>query len=492
DLTGMRQLVYHHSPGKVLVFATEPEAVLQHSDVARRLNEGRIGDFLEGLEAYDLSSTFYQGIAKLPPGHSLTLRDRQLRIKRSMQLAAPARLKLPSDEAYAEAFRDVFTEAVRSRLRSPAPVASMLSGGMDSGSVSAIAARLLKQSQAPPLHTFSAIGTDPECPETRAIEAALEIDHISPTRISLGEIASYRADLERLVNASAEPFDASMTLLYAVYLFAQRSGHKVMLDGVGGDTTLGSPNMIAWHLRGGRVMQAWREAKGEEQFWDHPEPALPGFIRGVRQAYIPQWLRDLRGAFRQNGERTSASLVSPDFDERIGMTERRLENAEHIALSWGDSLENRMKRVLHPYIIVARERYDRVASALAIEPRDPFLDRRVLEFCLSLPADQLQKNGWPKTVLRRSMDGLLPDAVRWRAGKEHLGWDFTQSLWRDSEDLAEVIDSPLVQDYIRAAEWGTKILHGEHDSSFEDRLTIHYLSAWISMRGRVEQATEHS
>ncbi len=490
DITGMRQLNYYCDPGKLFAFATEPHAILQHPEVPCRINEGRIGDFLEGLEAYDLTSTFYTGVHRLPPGHALLLRSDTLRVWKYGELTPQPRLTLPSDAAYAEAFCEVFTEAVRVRLRSPAPVGSMLSGGMDSGSVSAVAAQLLQQTGSAPLGTFSAVGTDSDCPETSAIEAALAIDHIAPTRIPLSEMDAYRADLEKLVRESAEPFDANMTLLFAVYLAAQRAGHKVMLDGVGGDTTLGSPNMIGWHLRGGRISQAWREAKGEERFWEEPEPALKTFIRGARQAFIPQWARDARRALRGKQVAHTDSLLSLEFTQRVNMAERLRANALHVAPPRGDGGDDRQRRVLHPYVIVARERYDRVASRLAIEPRDPFLDRRVLEFCLSLPAEQLQKDGWPKIILRRAMVGRVPDGVRWRAGKEHLGWEFTQSLWGPSLAKRQSTAKTGIEKYIETNASDYESLQDEGAASIAASLTIRYLEAWISKQGRIDPSME--
>jgi hypothetical protein len=56
------------------------------------------------------------------------------------------------------------------------------------------------------------------------------------------------------------------------------------------------------------------------------------------------------------------------------------------------------------------------------------MDQRGQAFCLSLPMDQFQADGWPKMILRRAMSGLLPGEVRWRRGKEHLGATFTEAL----------------------------------------------------------------
>jgi asparagine synthase (glutamine-hydrolysing) len=88
----------------------------------------------------------------------------------------------------------------------------------------------------------------------------------------------------------------------------------------------------------------------------------------------------------------------------------------------------RAKSIDHPFLTVGRERYDRVAASVGIEPRDPLLDRRIVAFCLTLPGEQLLRGGWPKIILRRAMADRLPDTVRWRRGKEDLGWSFTAAF----------------------------------------------------------------
>lgn len=489
DLIGMRQLSYHLEPERLFAFATEPKAILQHPEVPRRINEGRIGDFLEDLEAYDLTSTFYDGVHRLPPAHAMILRHGELRIWKYGDLTPQPLLKLPSDEAYAEAFLAVFTEAVRARLRSPGPVGSMLSGGMDSGSVTAVASQLLKGDGQPPLDTFSAIGIEDDCRETRTIKAAQTIDHIEPQSVSLADMDTYREDLQRLVRECAEPFDGHMTLLFAVYLSASRQGRKVVLDGVGGDTTLGAQNMIAWHLRRGHFMQAWREATGEERFWEHPDAAWKSFLRGAGQTFVPKSLREARRALlrrRSNAAAPVSSLLDPDFAARIGIEERKQRNAAHVAMPSRDGQTDRARRILHPYVTVARERYDRVASAMAIEPRDPFLDRRVMEFCLSLPADQLQKGGWPKTILRRSMEGYLPDSVRWRAGKEHLGWDFTLGLWQTASGEPDNSFDRTIEPYICKRSLNPAESDESEGDAIANRLSATYLAHWLSAWGRVD------
>lgn len=440
DQIGMRQLIWHHQPGRLFGFATEAQTLLEHPDVPCEINEARIGDFLEDLEAYDLHSTFFLGLHKLPPAHAMTLRDGELHQWRYWQAQPQEPLELPNDQSYADAFREVFTQAVRTRLRSHGSVGSMLSGGMDSGSVVAVAAQLVEQSGQPALKTFSALRNTPDCVESNTIRAAMKIEHLTPAKIALEDVQTALEDLTRLTRESGEPFDIHMTLPRVVYLAAHHAGVNAMLDGVGGDTTLGSEPMVDWYFRQGKVLSALREARGEKRFWGRDADSWTDHARSFVRAIAPAgWLEGRQSRYRERklAEAGHASLLSPDFATRINMADRRREHAAFVAPPT-DIRERAIQRVFHPHVVVARERYDRTAAALAIEPRDPFLDLRVIEFCLALPQSQLQHNGWPKIILRRAMKGLLPEEVRWRRGKEHLGFYFTKSV------LARTLEDGLV------------------------------------------------
>ena len=113
-----------------------------------------VGDYLIGMFD-DQVITFYQGILRLPPGHSITIGPDWSRIQCYWSLDPGKELRLGSDEQYADAFRDVFTEAVRCRLRSAYRGASSLSGGLDSSSVTCVARDILAQSGNGPLSTVS-------------------------------------------------------------------------------------------------------------------------------------------------------------------------------------------------------------------------------------------------------------------------------------------------------------------------------------------------
>ena len=453
DHMGMRQLIYHHAPGRLFAFATEVDALGAHDSVPKQLNQGRIADFLDGLEGIDLTSTFFDRVWRLPPAHRLAVDVEGVTLERYWQLTCPPELKLPSDEAYAEAFMAVFAEAVRCRLRCAGPVGSMLSGGIDSNSVSAVAARLLEAEGQGPLMTFSGIGPDPEsCVETRAICAAAGNPRFDARLTDHSELQEMLDDLAPMTMTCAEPFDAPMTLHRAIYLQAHRSGTKVVLDGVGGDVVLNAGNVVAELLHMKRFGEALRESAWRQLSFRHALAAAGELLSTIWASAVPAMIRRLRHRLlrlRDDKKVTRGrTLINPKLANRVALGERRSQYRDrHFgALPFGR--DYRVHSIMHPHLVVGRERYDRVASALAIEPRDPFLDLRLIKFCLSLPRDQLHSNRFSKAILRRAMVGLVPADVIWRRGKEHVGWHFTQALLARLPDPADVCPSKLFGKFV--------------------------------------------
>jgi asparagine synthase (glutamine-hydrolysing) len=429
DQMGMRQLIYRHQPHQIFACATSARAVVRAPRMKPQLNETRLAEAMIDFEYSSLTSTLYKDVFRLPPAHCLTVDERGLRIWQYWQAAPPEQLHLKSDEAYAEAFREVLSEAVRCRLRgAEGQVGSMLSGGIDSGSVVALACRMTPS----PLPTFSSVGPDPNtCVETQAIHAALTMPNLSPTVIDYSQLDAWKDELIAAWMALEEPFDFHMTQPRTTYLAAQRAGVNVVLDGVAGDVVLGHGSQMCRHIRSGQLTRAWRDAAGLTKFWGPgSDTTSKQLIQATRGAFMPDWLRAMRQVWRNRlpPRLPDDAIVDPQFATTSGLidslhaarfTDRlhRMPFPEERLWSWPRS-----------GITAGRERYDRVAAHFGVETRDPFMDQRLQAFCLSLPMDQFQADGWPKLILRRATARLLPDEVRWRRGKEHLGATFTDAL----------------------------------------------------------------
>ena len=439
DQMGMRQFNYCHLPGRSFAFATIDTALLALEAVPGAINEPRIADFIADLEDYDFTSTFFEHIHRLAPAHSMTVTSAGIRVRRYWTLTPGAVLDLPTDDAYAAAFLVVFTEAVRCRLRTARGLGAMLSGGLDSSSVVAVAAGLMSAAGKGPLRTISAV--DPEashCPETRAIHSVLTIGGLDPILVSKADFGGKRDALVSEMDAVRNPFEVNMTMLRSIYLAARDHQLNVVLDGGGGDVTLTSDNRIAALLREGRFRQAAAEAKAAQKFWNAPDSAaarLRELSAGAWVAFAPL---AIRAAWRR--ARLSAPLadLKPDYARRVDFPSRQRVADRHVSMRVRGDAARRAQAIGHPNLASGRERYDQVAGSFGIESRDPFMDLRLIQFCLSLPPEQLQDNGWPKLILRRAIDGMVPGEIAWRQGKEHLGGDFSLRLietwpaWADS------------------------------------------------------------
>jgi asparagine synthase (glutamine-hydrolysing) len=497
DPLGVRPFYYHHAPRRLFAFASEPRSILTLPQVPDRINEGRIADFLVSqLEGIDKTSTFYEQLFRLPPAHCLRVSPDGLRLWRYWTLEPGPELRLPSEEAYAEAFRDVLTESVRSRMRTRGRTASMLSGGMDSGAIVAVASQLLRDAGAGPLPTFSAIARDEaDCVESQAIRAALTMAGLEPCTVHPGQLDDFRPELDQLTWNLDEPFDNHMTLPRVMYLAARQRGLNVLLDGIDGDTVLSEGRYLARLVRRGQWRRAYAETRARAEFWQaavQPSP-LRNFVGHVRLAFVPSWLRRFRqrltGAHQKRARRNIRdSFILPEFAARIDLAGRLAALERHRpGFLLADACREHVLAIDHPYLTVGVERYGRVAAAVGVEPRHPFLDPRMMAFCAALPDEQKLRQGWPKFILRQAMASRLPEAVRWRRGKEHLGSAFTMaymgglpSAERDGFDKTAIFRT--ISKYVNVANLyyaGFETLQG---ACCDDIYDVVHLAVWLSRR----------
>ena len=437
DHLGVKPLYYHRDDAGV-VFGSEPKAVLAVDRVDARLDEVRVADHLVG-STEDVERTFYRGVRRLPPAHVLAVSPDGVERHRYWSLDPDARVELADDEAYADAFRERFLEAVRCRLRSPGPVGSMLSGGLDSSSIACAARELLDDDR--PLHTVSAVFEDvPACDEREYIDAVLANGDFEAHDVH-GDRLSPLVDLDEQLHHLDEPIGPPNHFLHwGLYREASSAGVRVLLDGIDGDTTVshGRGHMAALARRG-RWLRLAREVEGFAANFDRSRREV--LLDRVLGPLAPWPVRRLwRWAHGREGpvERAVAPLDAT-FVERLELRERlRRELDDGGSHTAHEHHHRELTSGLVPHTF---EVADRAAAAFDIEPRYPFFDVRLVEFCLALPTDQKIRRGWTRLVLRHAMDGILPEAIRWRGGKADLGPNFRRALLRyEGERLSRLLD----------------------------------------------------
>ncbi len=486
DHFGMRPFYYHHAPGKHFLFASDARAILVLPQVPYRINEGRVADFLvPELQWIDYTSTFFEDIYRLPPGHRATVTPAGINVVEYWKPEPGPELHCKSDEEYRQGFLEVFTRAVAARLRTPSGnVGSMLSGGMDSGSVVAVAQEILSVNGGS-LQTFSAVRRrddgDTDCAESRAIYAAVTVPSISPTLIHPEALEN---NVEQLLSGIEEPFDGEFMFLKAIYRAAHDQGIRVVLDGGAGDVVLSEGSYIVRLIRQGNFKLAMTEIAAENRFWKGGSFAS-GLIRYGRATIVPEAVKKrLRGLRYRNNVKgyLESSLISGDLAARVGIEDRFELMRQTFGNGWTPDYATERSNAIRPNVTAGRERYARIAAAAGVEASDPFMDKRVVDYCSRLPGRFRLRDGWPKMILRELMADKLPDEVLWCRGKPHLGSLFNDIVTKVASRRGDLNKTRLrgaLKDYVDSAglasAWQT--FHKSGDA--EQVHSAYVLSVWL-------------
>lgn len=433
---------YYYSAGEGFAFATEIKALLTLPQVPSRLNEAKVAEHLANLDS-DPTITFYQNILRLPPGHSLTVHASGVTLQSYWQLDANIQeLQLSSTEEYTHQFLEHFTEAVRCRLRSAFPIGSMLSGGLDSSSITCIARQLLDNSDSPreTLHTFSARFDRVSASDERSYQDAVLATGNYKSHILRGDQLGPLASYEKVVwHRDAAVMAGNFRLNWGLYEIAKQNNVRVILDGWDGDSTVSHGNEYLRELaRSGHWLTLARETYAYGKRYDLPwqqvlfkwfwryglRPSLVSLFKPVQAitplAYTPQpnaMLKDLP--------------LLPKFIGRTGLDYK----LQHLQLS-----PPQTERESHYRLIMANihssmfDLLDSAGGAFSIDLRYPFFDKRLVEFCLSLPPYQKLHQGWGRFVLRNAISGVVPSSLQWRPDKSNLqpSFEFTFKTYEQS------------------------------------------------------------
>ena len=473
---------YYHLTDNTLIFASEIKAILTSPGLHRKLNEDKITDYIIG-DFDNTTHTFYQNISRLPAGHCLTIQANSFDLNCYWSLDINKETSLESDAAYAHEFQRLFTEAVECRLRSAFPIGSELSGGLDSSAVSCVARNILQDAEEPMLlQTFSAIFDDmPECDERDYINEVLTKEGFQPNFIQGGSRTPL-TDIKDIFHHQDEAFFAPgfAGMTWGLSQLTKKSGVRVLLNGHDGDSTVSHGFGYLHDLaKEGDWLTLFREIRGVSKIYG--ESAWLGFWRyfsgytvkkGIAKYKYVKLLfktvvkvRKLVGSRRQVIEQSEfVDNFNPEFAERNNLAERHynwLRNEQSAQTSSKTHHYRLLTQGLHS---LALEINDKAASAFGIEMRYPFWDKRLVEFCLSLPAEQKLSQGWTRVIMRRGMEGILPPKVQWRTSKMDFTPNFKQGLLvKEKQRLEELIlDNPkILEKYVDVEKLRQKYYQGE-------------------------------
>ena len=440
DRLGIKPLYYKLTPERLL-FGSEIKAVLAHGGIHPEFNRTALPEYL-AFGYLSGAESFYSGILKLLPGHTMTIGpDGKAEIRQYWDLDAsrPHESGVDSyDESYyVQSYRELLEGAVNSHLMSDVPLGVFLSGGVDSSAVAALMTKLRRE----PVETFSvgyAEQTCSELPFARAVSDHIQSRH---HEVVVSE-QDFFAALPHLIWHEDEPiaWPSSVSLYFVARLARERV--TVVLTGEGADETLAGYTRYAFTLKNTAMDRAYRSV-------------VPSILRrGLRHTVATSTLlgatlrRKLEHTFLAKDGNSWASFYFDNFFSAFGEAEQSglltsecareaspstayknvLEYWDHSSSvpPGGEMLQRLLYTDIKTYLVELLMKQDNMSMAASIESRVPFLDHVLVEFATRIPREVQIQGLAGKRILKKAVEDLLPHSILYRP---KLGFPTPWSEW---------------------------------------------------------------
>jgi asparagine synthase (glutamine-hydrolysing) len=471
---------YYLLDGEHFVFASEANIIGVIPSLECTISSARLVDYrVDWLESVDKRCTFFNEVHRLPPASMLIVDANSHQEHTYWELDAGREVYFPSDDDYQNAFNELARNAVQCRTRT-GKGGVMLSGGVDSSLVSAIAIDLGEA----PLPAYSGVlpkaakDGDSEC-----VRLLLEKLNLIDRSLETTAQSNYYPQLNKSLERIGEPFDASMFQSYLLYIRAAGDGCDYVLDGVDGDIPHSLPSSYPlWIAKQDGIVDALTEVYWIWRRWYDRDQSLPAlYLQYLKSMLIPRALREAKQKIMGTStDREYRQLmrdfdISPSIAIKTGLHARIAQEHANYAAQGSSLKEQRVAHMSHPALAVALERYDRVAASCGVEARHPLLDKRLVEFSLAIPEKQSGSQGWSKYLMRRVAAQYLPHEVAWRTSDDDNGGDFILRWATDQQNLLrDKVESSIDQ----VGPYGFRMTKDSEDVS--NQWTTFCLVSWLS------------
>jgi len=450
DYMAIRHIFYYLKKDRIL-WSTDLSSLLLLSNDKFHIDDVYIAGYL--AHNPDAHLTPYVEISEVPPGQFVRIRDGRAATERFWRFSPATRIRYKTDADYEEHFRHVFRQSVQRRLRSDSPVLAELSGGLDSSSIVCMADDILgnEGAETPRLDTLSYYDKTEPSGEDWTYFQKVEAKrgragiHIDGSRLGTSPDSLACTDFCPLPGALGFGQKLDTERAHAVRF----GGYRAVLSGIGGDEFMGGvpdprahladlivqfkcfslvKQLVAWSLVKRRpwIHLLWRAAL------DVLPPSLAQYF--VKEAKIEPWIR------KDFAKRTSLAIRQLGGDEQFGF--------------WLPTRRSYIAGVM----AMANNQAKAPPSAETLEEaRYPFLDQDLIEFILSIPADQMLRPGDRRSLMRRSLSGIVPQEILSRRTKQvgqrtpmlvlEKSWDELRNIYQTSlsSRLGFVYDAPLLK-----------------------------------------------
>lgn len=416
DRAGIKPL-YYAFVGNDLYFASEVKTLLVLTGEKFRINRATVARYIEQSLQDDSEATFFEGITALPAGSFATIDIRALGVTLTPVPYWDPFLNASkwSYEDPQAAFRELFMDAVKLRLRSDVPVGVTLSGGLDSSLITHAMKHHLGHGK---FTVLSAVSPGAKEDESRFIDIMAKAYGLNVTRLALDwKPHEALALLAKATWFNDSPLGSfSNVAFYRLMEQAREHDVKVILSGQGADELLcGYKKFVGFYLK---------HLLRKKRYWKAFH-VLADFV--LNRTIVNQFNMAEAKRYLQP-EPAATSVLADAIREAYEPAPIAAIGSSLAARQWLD-----YRRFSVPYLTHYE---DRMSMAFGREIRLPYLDYRLVEYLLNAPDDLKLHHGWTKWLMRDAFKGLLPKAILWRKDKQ--GFVNPQASWLKHELRGEV------------------------------------------------------
>jgi asparagine synthase (glutamine-hydrolysing) len=431
DRLGKKPL-YWTRAGSRVYFASEIKSLLQVPEVARarKVNEEAVWHWcVDGRRDLN-NATLFNGIESLPAA-CWTVVDKDFPRRIQTFWEVPRERMREADISVPEAarrVREALDDAVRIRLRADVPLAIELSGGMDSSTVLALAARHYPGRLTAYTVKYPDAYWDEE-PFARLVANRYNVDH----RVLEPELGGFWRQLMDFTYLQEEPYHSpNMHVSQVIWSRMRADGTKVTLTGAAGDELFAGYADYHWKVQIENLARGrWGHLLANARHWTDRPRGLIGLARELVAAlHLRPLVRGIKETFPALDNQYIRGIATP----------RKLYH-ELMLSAW---LREEVVNTRIPYWLRSGEKN---YMGIPFEARSPFLDYRVVELATRLPTTYLVRHGWHKWILRKAMEDSLPADVVWRRVKMGFPYPYDR-FFAESRSVIDLILAEARNPYI--------------------------------------------
>ncbi|MFC2152303.1 asparagine synthase-related protein [Bacteroidota bacterium] len=445
DHIGVKPFYYFFND-ESLVFSTEVRAILEQSDLNFSIDEKYIADTLSLIKSENFRTT-YKEIKKLPPAHYLILKDKKLVVKQYWKLKPQKTIKKREQDIVNE-FKDILQLSVKCRI-SEGETGSELSGGIDSSSVAGIGSQITQ------IKTFSHVLPEnllgkifPFKDEREFISLLTDFCNISIRHF----ITSEKKSLVDLLEQNLIDFKYITQQGFGIFsdhLYQKVKEEKinVLLSGYGGDEGVTSRSLS--YLSELAKNKYWKEVKTDLRNQKLGNYQFLKFYIKSKLPVIATILIWIKGKRLWKHKKFENLAINKTFSRKHNQKKRYLEDSIN-----SSSLQVRnIEKIVHPHVSQRLEYCALIARKYGIEYRYPLLDKRLIEYYLAIPTRLKARNGIGRYIIRRAIEGIVPERIQWRNDKSGATIPTVfMRMMNDTEEIREIINraksNQLITKYI--------------------------------------------